>query len=125
MSEIKTPCKWCGCTATLRDYREINGTTTPVASCDVCKHLTTEYLINRLAPTFEIIDNYVVVELVIQGEMFSFRFADADEWSGNEAYDVHYSEDYRSVCVYKVIVGQCLGSEIVEKYAIPEDIINR
>jgi hypothetical protein len=38
-------CKWCGKDATTIDYREVDGMTSKIKSCDECYKLDTKYLI--------------------------------------------------------------------------------
>ncbi len=40
-------CFWCKTKATVKDYREIDGTTGSYPSCSECFNLSTEYLLKR------------------------------------------------------------------------------
>lgn len=40
-------CYWCNSKAVRRDYREINGTTSKILSCEKCVNLSTAFLLER------------------------------------------------------------------------------
>lgn len=46
-SKKAVKCKWCKNQATQKDYREIDGITSKINSCNSCLNISTKTLLNR------------------------------------------------------------------------------
>jgi len=100
-------CHWCDNTATRPDYREVDGMTSKVPTCEVCFALNTNYVLKKKQGKIakKIGDTFHVK---ICGHSFEFVPEEEDWWTSGSSpdskfhFDLHYCEEYAQISAYPV-----------------------